>query len=550
VRTKGVVVQSFISNIQISSKLIAVSVVSTIGVAVIALMNLWMANIGEESLKTVYDKTIIPTQKVQNAADNFENILKDLISASSIFLPTGQAIDKLNIIEKEMDSYFDSAKNDPFYSDPVISEAFKQLQDDYIKFKTHLESIHATYDSDDAEEMGILAIMIEEDYNNILSQFDAIVNMANERVVNTKQEVSKRLAKLRTYNILLALITLITTAGLLALITRYLVKNINLIDRAITKSATNLDLKPLECSKSKDELGQICFNINELLKNLRRALSKAKNATEQTQKSSNTMQKTVAKMNQMALEQDAIARSVNDFTDAVSTQLEEVKKLSEESADITQDDFESLEQMLLILDKVVNGVSQVSQDEQSITQKMHELSEQTSQIKSVLEIIGDIADQTNLLALNAAIEAARAGEHGRGFAVVADEVRKLAERTQKSLGEIDVTIGVVVQGVNDTNEHILANARQIDNLAQEAKNVSDLAAKTKSKTIHSLEITKSVCDKTENATMGIKKLSKEVKSATNIAHDNSKISKQIQTIVDELTHSSNELAEEINVFKL
>jgi methyl-accepting chemotaxis protein len=374
--------------------------------------------------------------------------------------------------------------------------------------------------------------------------------MANERVVNTKQEVSKRLAKLRTYNILLALITLITTAGLLALITRYLVKNINLIDRAITKSATNLDLKPLECSKSKDELGQICFNINELLKNLRRALSKAKNATEQTQKSSNTMQKTVAKMNQMALEQDAIARSVNDFTDAVSTQLQEVKKLSEESADITQDDFESLEQMLLILDKVVNGVSQVSQDEQSITQKMHELSEQTSQIKSVLEIIGDIADQTNLLALNAAIEAARAGEHGRGFAVVADEVRKLAERTQKSLGEIDVTIGVVVQGVNDTNEHILANARQIDNLAQEAKNVSDLAAKTKSKTIHSLEITKSVCDKTENATMGIKKLSKEVKSATNIAHDNSKISKQIQTIVDELTHSSNELAEEINVFKL
>jgi methyl-accepting chemotaxis protein len=550
VRTKGVVVQSFISNIQISSKLIAVSVVSTIGVAIIALMNLWMANIGEESLKTVYDKTIIPTQKVQNAADNFENILKDLISASSIFLPTGQAIDKLNIIEKEMDSYFDSAKNDPFYSDPVISEAFKQLQDDYIKFKTHLESIHATYDSDDAEEMGILAIMIEEDYNNILSQFDAIVNMANERVVNTKQEVSKRLAKLRTYNILLALITLITTAGLLALITRYLVKNINLIDRAITKSATNLDLKPLECSKSKDELGQICFNINELLKNLRRALSKAKNATEQTQKSSNTMQKTVAKMNQMALEQDAIARSVNDFTDAVSTQLKEVKKLSEESADITQDDFESLEQMLLILDKVVNGVSQVSQDEQSITQKMHELSEQTSQIKSVLEIIGDIADQTNLLALNAAIEAARAGEHGRGFAVVADEVRTLAERTQKSLGEIDVTIGVVVQGVNDTNEHILANARQIDNLAQEAKNVSDLAAKTKSKTIHSLEITKSVCDKTENATIGIKKLSKEVKSATNIAHNNSKISKQIQTIVDELTHSSNELAEEINVFKL
>ena len=241
------------------------------------------------------------------------------------------------------------------------------------------------------------------------------------------------------------------------------------------------DLTKRLAIKTRDELGFASRYIDAFINKIQETVRAAKENVTGSVTAGRQLKEVAQSIEKSIDQQNALTQTSNTLVTEIGRDLDKSENEAISTASDLETTAEALNGMTRNLARIIGSINQASESQTEMAEKLSQLNHDAEQTKEVLGIISDIADQTNLLALNAAIEAARAGEHGRGFAVVADEVRKLADRTQKTLAEINATINVVVQAIGDSSDMMNRNAQEMNHVAEEANVTQDMAEDTRGK---------------------------------------------------------------------
>ena len=299
------------------------------------------------------------------------------------------------------------------------------------------------------------------------------VDNVEEEVAHLQKNIDENTAsQIQSFLVISVVLLLLSLGATFVIISKTISKPLNdLIARADNLSSGDGDLtRKLEVIGN-DEIAVASSSINRFIEKVRILISEAKNLSNENSSISHELSST-------SLE---VGRAVETSMQIVGNTTNKAFTLKDELTEGISEAKEGKTELIKandFLKDANNAILELTKDIQSsaateieLAHRIQQLSSDATQVKDILVVIGDIADQTNLLALNAAIEAARAGEHGRGFAVVADEVRKLAERTQKSLQEINATINVIVQAIVDSSDQMTSNSKKVESLATTACDV-------------------------------------------------------------------------------
>ena len=368
--------------------------------------------------------------------------------------------------------------------------------------------------------------------------------------IDIRIPLTDSLSRIRNYQYLFGAMGLLGTL-LLTTFIYFLARYIFTPLEALTRNVSEVKNGNLAISfnhQSGDEIGILSSSMNEMVKGLRDLIgqiyassnsivSVVENLSQESKKVSEGSEREINQIMQIA--------TANEEMSATSTEIANNCHLAEQSAKqadtMAQEGVEVVENTMHVMNKIADRVTTTAQTVES-------LGSRSDQIGEIVGTIEDIADQTNLLALNAAIEAARAGEQGRGFAVVADEVRALAERTTRATREIGAMIKTIQTETKAAVQSREEGVQEVENGTKEAARSGEALGKILEQISTVTSQISQIATAAEEQTMTIHEINNNIQIVSDVAKTNKEVEKDVLKEVSELTVTARGLQESISGF--
>ena len=518
------------NSITILKRLVALSIIIFIAIMTIVFLSSTVQNTQKQLSLIKYELS-----KVEVLILEARIIEKDFLNKKDL-----QYVNKFNDTMNNLENKIGLIEQKSKDEDIDITEEIKALKVNLDSYKVKLNKISEQLSKSSLDNNSVLSNELSLSINNAHDSLKSLLKYADEKLDE------KLDSDMNIYYIILVIFVVFGFTFVW-----FLVASITIpVSRLSNEIENNKnDLRKQYQYDGKDELSVMINAINVFSQKLNSTVSQSKDTSNQNVTVANELSTTSVK----------IGESVEELSSIVSETTKNATLMNEQMDGTLVEASEALEEMTeasKMIDDVSHGFNSLidnikisAEIESELAVKLNELSSDAEQVKDILTIIGDIADQTNLLALNAAIEAARAGEHGRGFAVVADEVRKLAERTQKSLTEIQASVNVIVQNIVEASSQISVNSKHFDELVESSSKVDDNVVLSTQKMSTALERVTVAAEHTRSTSNGVKNIMTKIHQINDISDSNTKSVQQISSSSEHLSSMTEELNKQLEFFK-
>lgn len=385
-----------------------------------------------------------------------------------------------------------------FWSKQDLSEALRQslLLDAHVPasefydlaFKQYVPALEA---GDRTAASTALAKM-HSAYETHRQAIDKVVQLANQRVKTDESEAAARINSAMLIMLAVLILAILLALGVALMISGSVSVPLTALQNTMLEIKNRRDFTRRIELDSRDEMGSTARSFNDLVETVHAALSQMSHHADEVSRASQALSVAAQQVAASSGQQSAAASSIAATVEQLNVSIGQVTDNAGNALNISRQSGDLSHQGGEIIHHAAGTMLQIAQTVQQTSGTIEELGRQSKRISSVVQVIKDVADQTNLLALNAAIEAARAGEQGRGFAVVADEVRNLAKRTTKATEEISQMIETMQASTGNAINVMSAAMAKVDEGAAIAGKAGDAINQIKQGSTQVVDVVKQI----------------------------------------------------------